>query len=932
MGAKANAIVGREEELGSLASFVHDVAAGPDRLLLEGPPGVGKTTLWEAGRELARDAGYRVLSARPVEVETTFSYAAVGDLLLDHMDEALDALPPPQRRALEIALLRREADGGPPDQRAVALAVLRALVELSAPSPIVVAVDDVQWLDPSSARVLSFAVRRLGEARVGLLASLRLERGVEDPLNFRGIAGETRVRSLIVGPLAPADLGRIIQERLGRSLPHPLLARVYETSNGNPLFALQLVRALGEAEPAAGEPLPVQDDPRGVLHAQIARISLRTQDTLLLASAMARPTLAALRAAASHPEDVDRAIAEAQQEGVVTVERDRVRFTHPLLASASYWSASDERRRDAHGRLAEASPDLEERARHLALAAQGPDEEAAATVESAAELARARGAPSAAAELYELARDLTPPEEHEDISRRGRLAGMNHYAAGDVARARKTLKELISGLPHGRHRAFALVSLSVVCWNDITRIGGSLRDALAEVEGDSELVGYIHMNLAWVEVLGGDLARAIEHTRVAIPLLADPARLRQALGARSHAQQLLGLNARGSMERAISLQAPLGPAEVGTVHALRGRQVLWASRVDEARALLLEADRALVDQGLELHRHDTLLYLAETESVGGNWTTAERYAEEACDIILDAGYLESRDQVLYARARVASLMGRTEDAERDALEGLTLSQGQGCRFAEVQNRSVLGFLELSRGRHADAVGYLDPVPGILDAMGVREPGAFPCLPDLIEALVATGDLERAEALTWRLHEQGRVLDRALALATAARCRGLLAAARGDTPGALVALGDALEHHARLAMPLELARTLLVRGETLRRMKKKRPARADLERALGIFEELGAPLWAERARTSLARIGGRPARPPELTATERRVAELVARGRTNKEVADEAFLSVKTVEANLRRIYQKLGVRSRTELAHRAARGDLPEEPDPSGQT
>jgi DNA-binding CsgD family transcriptional regulator len=925
METTTKAIVGRERELRSVASFVADVAAGPCGVILEGPPGVGKTTLWEAGRALARDAGHRVLSSRPAEVETAFAYAALGDLLLEHIDEALDVLPPPQRRALEIALLRREAVGEPPDQRAVALAVLRALIELSARSPVVVAVDDVQWLDPSSARALAFAIRRLGDARVGLLGSLRLERGVADPLDVRRIAGEAGISFLTVGPLAPAELGRIINDQLGRRLPHPLLIRVNETTNGNPLFAIEIARGLTDARSSPGEPLPLPQDPRVALRDRVARLTPRARDTLLLASAIARPTVAALRAVGHTPEDVDLDIAEAEREGIVTVEREGFRFTHPLMASATYWSASEERRRNVHRRLAEWSVDVEERARHLALSTRGPDPDAAAILEEAAGRARRRGAPSDAAELYELAVNLTTPENGEAISRRGRLAGMNHYGAGDVGRARKVLEELVRSLPPGPGRARALVCLAEVSWNDITQIRGLLLEALAEAQQDPALVGYIHMDLAWAEVLGGDLTRAIEHANVAIPLLIEPVPLRVALAARGYAERLMGLDARDTMERVMSIGAPPDPGEGGIGGVVIGRQVLWAGRVDDARELLLATDRQIGDRGLELHRLDTLLSLAETESVAGNWAVAARYAEEACDIVFDAGYVQSRDQVLSARARVASLQGRAEDAERDALAGLTLSHAQGCRFAELQNRSVLGFLELSRGRHADAVGYLDSVPAVLDTMGVREPGAFPCLPDLIEALLATGDLERAERLTRLLEEQGRALDRALALATAARCRGLLAAALGDLPGAIDALDEALEHHGRLAMPLELARTLLVRGETLRRMKKKQAARADLERALEIFEELGTPLWADRVRIGLARIGGRPVRPLELTATERQVAELVAQGLTNREVADEVFLSVKTVEANLRRIYRKLGVRSRTELAHRAGGGELLEE-------
>ena len=217
---------------------------------------------------------------------------------------------------------------------------------------------------------------------------------------------------------------------------------------------------------------------------------------------------------------------------------------------------------------------------------------------------------------------------------------------------------------------------------------------------------------------------------------------------------------------------------------------------------------------------------------------------------------------------------------------------------------------------AAALERLGPVLAFLDEMGSPEPGIIPCLPDAIEALVSLGRLEEAEALLDRLERQGRSLDRPWATATAGRGRGLLDAARGDLPAARSALERALVAHERVPQPFELARTLLVQGEVERRAKQKRAARSALEQALGLFQTLGAPLWARRARDDLARVGG--ATPPsgELTPTEQRIAQLVGEGKKNREVAEALFISVKTVEANLSRIFHKLGVRSRTELTRR----------------
>jgi DNA-binding CsgD family transcriptional regulator len=230
------------------------------------------------------------------------------------------------------------------------------------------------------------------------------------------------------------------------------------------------------------------------------------------------------------------------------------------------------------------------------------------------------------------------------------------------------------------------------------------------------------------------------------------------------------------------------------------------------------------------------------------------------------------------------------------------------------NLAVLGFLELSLDRPAEADAYLSKAVELEHAMGVREPAFFRIVPDEVEALVALGRLDDAETLLAPFEEAGRNLDRAWAIATGARCRALLLAARGDIAGASAAADEAVAMHDGLPLPFELGRTRLVRGTVERRAKRKREARDTLTKALEAFDGLGAALWAEKARAELARIGGRAPSSLDLTPTEDRVAALVAAGSTNREAADALFVSIHTVEANLKRIYRKLGVRSRTELA------------------
>jgi DNA-binding CsgD family transcriptional regulator len=253
-----------------------------------------------------------------------------------------------------------------------------------------------------------------------------------------------------------------------------------------------------------------------------------------------------------------------------------------------------------------------------------------------------------------------------------------------------------------------------------------------------------------------------------------------------------------------------------------------------------------------------------------------------------------------------------------ANEALAIATRTGPWITEARIRVVLGFIEISAGNPETAHGWLGQVVQSERAGGYAEPTLLHCLPDEIESLIQLSDLEAAEALVETLEEQGRRLNRAWAQATGARCRGQLAAAQGNLQRALRSLDDALTEHERLPDPFELGRTLLVAGNIRRRARQKHLAKEALERAAGLFADLGAAIWAARATEELDRVGGHPSRPDQLSPTERRVAALVGEGKTNKEIALSLFVSVKSVEANLTRIYSKLGLRSRTELAVQSA--------------
>jgi DNA-binding CsgD family transcriptional regulator len=302
--------------------------------------------------------------------------------------------------------------------------------------------------------------------------------------------------------------------------------------------------------------------------------------------------------------------------------------------------------------------------------------------------------------------------------------------------------------------------------------------------------------------------------------------------------------------------------------------------------------------------------MAELEYRAGNWELAQRYAEEG----LEAGTLSGTpfgSACDFVLGMLAAARGDIDRAVALAEDILEVGRRSGFFAAMLFGAEIVGFARLSNGDPAGCIGALNPVLDL--AMSVFDPGQVCFVPDAIEAQVMVGDLEAAEGILDRFQGAAERHGRRSPMAMAARCRGLIRAARGDLQGAIGEIERALDIHRTLQMPFELARTSLVMGEVQRRAKRKRDARAHLEQALGIFEGMGAALWARRTRAELDRVAP-PAHGGGLTPTEERVARLVAEGRTNREVAAELFISRRTVEANLARVYRKMGVRSRAQLA------------------
>jgi DNA-binding CsgD family transcriptional regulator len=920
-------LLGRDEELAQVARFIESVPHGPSALLFEGGAGIGKTTLWREAGDIARERGFTVLSTRPVESDTAFSYAALGDLFEDVLDAALPDLPAPQRRAMEIALLRADADGPPPDQYAIAMAGLGVLRSLAASAPVILAVDDVHWIDPSSARALGFAIRRVRGEAVGILVTART--GLPIPPVLTRALSEVPLRRTTVGSMQAKVLGSLLRERLGADLPRPLVIRLHAITGGNPFYALEMARALLRergVHPDPSEPLPVPEDLQQLLGARLATLPSIAAEPLFAVAATARPTEDIVIAAAGRRDRVLAGLAKAEEADIIRRDGGQIRFTHPLLGSTLYAATSPQTRRVLHGRLAELVADPEERARHLALATTGPDPDVARSLDEAARHARARGAPDAGADLTELARQLTPPEDVDALRKRSLAAAEYHFDAGDAGRATALLEDAIASSPPGLERAEILCLLSSMSWMNLEDgVRRSLERALPEAGDDPELLSRIHVNLAWVDIYQGDLATASEHAGISVACsdrITDPSVRSDALSTRGMVEFLLGRPAQDLMTEAVKLQ-DIGMTNTGswtqasvytTPRSMLGLQLTWAGQLDAARTLFQHELAEYERHAMYTVRQEVLCYLADLECRAGRWQISADYAAEAMDTVVESGRSATQSHVvLFNQARAAAHLGQVDVARSQAVEGVELALSNDDPFNANWNRAALGFLELSLSNHGQAHAHLRPVVAYLDEMGAAVPGVIPCVPDAIEALVALGELDRADELLLGHEEKGRALDRPWALATAGRCRGLLAAARGDQPASMAAFEQAMEQHVRLPMPFEVGRSLLVLGEAQRRFKQRRAAGASLRAALETFEALGALLWAEKARAELARTGSRAASPGELTPTEQRVAELVAEGHTNREVADALFVSVKTVEANLSRIFQKLGISSRRQL-------------------
>ena len=927
MTRAAGTIFGRTDAVGMVERFLSERDRLPGALLIRGDAGIGKTTVWRAGLAAAQGEISTVLGASPTEAETKLAFAAVADLLEHELTGVLEELEPPQRRALRAALLLEDEPGAAPDERRVAAAFLAALRALAARGPLLVAIDDLQWLDPPSAGVIAFALRRLGAAPVGFLLTERLGAGAPLPLGLDRAPPELPVTPVALDALGFQAVRALLHERFGEAFARPVLRRVHEMSAGNPFAAIEIGEAIlrgGGTDPR--QEFAVPPTLHGLASERLAALPRETRSLLPTLAALSAPTLARLRAALD-PDEAVAGLDGALRAGVVLRDGERLRFTHPLLASAAYSELSAIERERLHRRLAESTDDPEERGRHLALVAHEPEARIAHSVEVAAEVALRRGASDAAAGLYERARALTPPDDADSARRRLIQEARCRLNGGDTLRAKLLLEAAAEAADAGAARAELMGELSRVYqfgldWSSSAVHG---RRALEDAPAGSPLRAQVEFDLACTEMLLDSPRESIAHAHEAAELaeaLDDEVLLAQALGVEARGRALLGdVGYEAVAERALTLESADVPVlwrpsdTLATVHE-------WRDDLDAALAALRTTYALARERGEETPQTWTLARISRVLSLVGEWPEALDCAREADDRAVDAGQRVNRAVALASRALAETYLGQVDSARDSAAEAMRVAGASGAESAHRVAPWALGLLDLSLGRAEAANRTLAPIVTAARATAIGEPGAMRFVPDQIEALVELGDLDAAEELLHWYERVARSADRMSALALAARCRGLLAAQAGQPEAALAAIEEALALHAGVPLPFERARTLLALGSARRRARERRAAREALEEAATEFERLGARLWSERAHSELGRVGGRAPGGDGLTPNEARVAGLVAEGRTNKEVAAALFLSPKTVEFHLRNVFRKLGVRSRTELSRR-----LPETAD-----
>jgi DNA-binding CsgD family transcriptional regulator len=909
-GAPTGQLLGRQREREALDRVLDAARRGDgDVLVVHGDPGVGKTALLEW--LVARGPQFRILRTVGVEGEMELPFAALQQLCSPILDRA-ERLPDPQREALSVAF--GLSAGHAPEPFLVGLAALRLLSEASQERPLLCVVDDAQWLDRASARALAFVARRLVTEKIAFVFASR------EPGD--ALAGLPDLR---IEPLTPHDARTLLESVLPAPLDERVLDRIVVETRGNPLALLELPRGLTPTQLAGGFGLPVAVPLSASIEEsftrRLARLPGDARRLLLVAAADPVGDIALVWRAARElgiPESVAETV---EAEDLLEVGA-RVVFRHPLVRSAVYRAAGLKERRAVHRALAQATDpeiDPDRRAWHLAQAASVPDEEVAAELERSAGRAQARGGFAAVAAFLERAAALTPEPKHRAQRQLaaagakrdagalddalGLLAGLEVGALDELSRARVDLLRGQIALEQRRGGEAGRLFLSAA------RRFEPLDPELARETYLEALAGAMSSD---VEVAGGvpvvaKAARAAPAGAVpprTVDVLLDAFAIRMTDGyeaaAPMFARALKLLLAIDVCDDDVMRRLSVSRARDGNIVALE----MW-----DAEALHLLAARQVQvarDAGALVHLQFGLSFLARSHMLAGDLTTAALMLDEA-DAIAEA---TGNPALVNAPMVLAAWRGQ----EPRASELIDANSKEAAARGWTSNDYARSVLYNGLGRH-DAARDAAWEAFQPDPIGY---GSW-LVPELAEAASRTGDRALLEAALQWLSERTRAISSDWVIGIEHRVRALLS--EGEVADGLYR--ESIAHLARTRVRVELARTHLLYGEWLRRERRRRDAREHLRTALEAFTGMGADAFAGRAERELLATGERARKRTvdtrdELTPQEEQVARLAAKGRTNREIAAQLFITQSTVEYHLRKAFRKLDVKSRTQLAHRVS--------------
>ena len=912
-------LFGREAESAAVEGLI--ARAGSSRssaLIVRGEPGVGKSAL--LAHAIGRAAGTRVLRAGGIEAESELAFAALHQLVHPVLDR-LGRLAYPQAAALSGAL--GLSAGSVQDRFLIGVAVLSLLAEAAEEEPLVCVVDDAQWLDRPSADALTFAARRLEAEGVVLFFAAR----DGEVRRFEG--GD--LPALTLGPLDAEAAAALLAERVRPPPSAVVRDRLIESTGGNPLALIELPGLLSEDQlagrAALPEPLPHSAQIERAYLERVRRLPPPAQRLLLVVAADDTGSLATVLRAATALDIDTNALNAAEEAGLVRAFDGCIAFSHPLVRSTLYSDATFAQRQAVHHALAQVldgEQDADRRAWHRAAGSIGQDDEVADELEQTARRARRRSGFAAAARALERAAELS--QDGEARGRRLVAAAQDAWLAG---RAAQTL-----GL--------------------LNRARGSVSD-LAVRADEMHLRGTIELRCGVPAEAATILAAGAAEIAAVAPAKAIEM-LIEAAQAASYAGDVAQIVEFG--RRASSLADDGGPDQRFTVDAIVGVGSLLIGDAARAVPLLRQAlalaegfqdPRRLVHAGAcagylgeETTEHElygravararesgavgtlpyVLEYLARSEAVDGRYASAAAHAAEGLRLARETEQQNSVCHLLASLALITAIQGREQECRGHAAEALELATARGLGYHASLAEWAIARLDLGLGQPAQALTRLER----LAAAGPGSSHPFVKLvsaPELVEAAVRTNQPGTAQAALLEFERFARATAPPWALAMVARCRGLLSAGAVAERHFL----DALRRHGESARPFDRARTELAFGEYLRRDGRRTTARAHLRSALDAFERVGAVAWAERARAEL-RASGETARKrspsaiDQLTPQELQITRLVAEGATNKEVAARLFLSPRTIDYHLRKVFTKLGISSRSELIRSNLEGDL----------